>query len=264
MDQAALRQAAADLSRGRLRQEAVTALPAACRPMSEHDGYAIQAELHQMLSTGGLGPVAGHKIGCTTEVMQRFLGIGQPCAGGIFANTVHRGTGTFRAAEHRRLGVECEFAVVLGSDLGRDGAPHDRGGVASAVESCMCAIELVDDRYEDYRSIGVATLIADDFFNAGCVLGPSVKDWDRLDLAALPGAMWISGEAVGSGSTADVMGHPFEALAWLANRWAQLGRTLRAGSFILLGSVIETRWVAAGDEIVIRLDDLGEARATIG
>ena len=76
--------------------------------------------------------------------------------------------------------------------------------------------------------------------------------------------MWISGEAVGSGSTADVMGHPFEALAWLANRWAQLGRTLRAGSFILLGSVIETRWVAAGDEIVIRLDDLGEARATIG
>ena len=28
----------------------------------------------------------------------------------------------------------------------------------------MAAIELVDDRYDDYRSLGTPTLIADDFF----------------------------------------------------------------------------------------------------
>jgi 2-keto-4-pentenoate hydratase len=58
------------------------------------------------------------------------------------------------------------------------------------------------------------------------------------------------------------MGHPFEALAWLANLRARSGLGLRAGEFVLLGSVVETRWVSAGDEVVVAIEGLGEVRAT--
>ena len=118
------------------------------------------------------------------------------------------------------MGVECEIVVRLTADLPREAAPFDRDGVAGAVGALMAGMEIVDDRYVDYKSLDTATLIADDFFDAGCVIGSPVTDWRRLDLTALTGQTLINGVEVGSGSSADVMGHPFEALAWLANSLA--------------------------------------------
>jgi 2-oxo-3-hexenedioate decarboxylase/2-keto-4-pentenoate hydratase len=56
------------------------------------------------------------------------------------------------------------------------------------------------------------------------------------------------------------MGHPFRALAWLATALAERGQALRAGEIVLTGSVVETRWLARGDDVVVTLSGLGEAR----
>ncbi len=149
----------------------------------------------------------------------------------------------------------------LGADLGPAGAPFDRVRVAAAVEAVLAAMEIVDDRYRDYRTLDVPTLIADDFFNAGCVLGPPVTRWRDLDLPTLTGVTRLNGAEVGRGEGRAVMGHPFEALAWLANLRARLGLGIRAGEFVLLGSVVETRWVSAGDEAVVAIEGLGEVSA---
>lgn len=53
------------------------------------------------------------------------------------------------------------------------------------------------------------------------------------------------------------MGHPLEALAWLANRLAERGRSLRKSEFVTLGSVIPTHWMAAGDRIDHEIAGLG-------
>jgi 2-oxo-3-hexenedioate decarboxylase/2-keto-4-pentenoate hydratase len=132
------------------------------------------------------------------------------------------------------------------------------------VAAVLAAMEIVDDRYRDYRTLDVSTLIADDFFNTGCVLGPPVVHWRDLELPALTGVTRLNGGEVGRGQGRAVMGHPFEALAWLANLRASLGLALRAGEFVLLGSVLETRWVSAGDEVLVAIEGLGEVRATFG
>jgi len=106
----------------------------------------------------------------------------------------------------------------------------------------MAGMELVDARYVDYSKLDTPTLIADDFFDAGCVLGPEVTDWRRIDLGALGGVTTINGSEAGRGRSGDVMGHPFEALAWLASLMSQRGHGLRAGEFIFTGSVVETKW----------------------
>ena len=255
------RRAATLLRDQRLARKPIEPLPVDCRPSDELDGYAVQEVLHALLAASGLGPIAGHKIGCTTPVMQAFLGIENPCAGGVPATTVHEAEARVRHGEFVRVGVECEIAVRLGADLGPAGAPFDRVRVAAAVEAVLAAMEIVDDRYRDYRTLDVPTLIADDFFNAGCVLGPPVTRWRDLDLPTLTGVTRVNGAEVGRGEGRAVMGHPFEALAWLANLRARLGLGIRAGEFVLLGSVVETRWVSAGDEAVVAIEGLGEVSA---
>jgi 2-oxo-3-hexenedioate decarboxylase/2-keto-4-pentenoate hydratase len=256
------RRAASILRDRRLSLMPIEPLPEECRPADERVGYAIQDALHGLLTESGLGPIAGHKIGCTTPVMQTFLGIDHPCAGGVPESTVHRGEARVRHRDYVRVGAECEIAVRLGTDLGPTGAPFDRDRVGRAVEAVFAAMEIVDDRYRDYRSLDVATLIADDFFNAGCVLGAPILRWRELELAALRGVTRLNGVEVGRGEGRAVMGHPLEALAWLASLRAGLGRPLRAGEFVLLGSVVETRWVSPGDDVVVAIEGLGDVRAT--
>jgi 2-oxo-3-hexenedioate decarboxylase/2-keto-4-pentenoate hydratase len=255
------RRAAALIRDQRLARAPIAPLPADCRPADERDGYAVQEALHGLLTDAGLGSVAGHKIGCTTPVMQAFLGIPNPCAGGVHAATVHEGRAEVHHRDYVRVGAECEITVRLGADLAPAGAPFDRERVAPAVDAVLAAMEIVDDRYRDYRTLGVATLIADDFFNAGCVLGPPVARWRELDLPALRGATRLNGTEIGRGEGRAVMGHPLEALAWLANLRARLGLGLRAGEFVLLGSVVETRWVEAGDQVAVSIEGLGEVTA---
>jgi len=261
MAQDAIEQAADLLCRARLRKERLAGLPQGCLPAGETEAYAIQDTLHARLDAAGRGPLVGFKIGCTTPVMQRFLQIDHPCAGGVLAPTVQHQDGHYRHGDFLRVGVECEIAVALSQGLPASGAPYDRDRVGSAVGACMAAIEIVDDRYQDYSALDPWTLVADDFFHAGCVLGAPVQGWQDLDLAAARGRMTINGQEVGSGRGGDVLGHPLEALAWLANLRAGQDRPLRAGHFVLLGSVVETKWLARGDRVVIAIEGLGEASA---
>ncbi len=228
-------------------------LPAELQPKTELNAYAIQAKLHEKTS-----PLGGYKIGCTTAVMQDYIGIKQPCAGGIANSEIHRSGVVLSVSQYLRPGVECEIAARLGRALPPAATPYTRESVASAVDAVQTAIEIVDDRYEDWRAMSAPTLIADDFFNAGAVLGPPITNWQHIDLAALTGWMRINEHEVGTGRGADVLGHPLEALAWLANLGSQTGQGLPAGAFVLLGSIVQTHWVQAGDRIEIGIEDLGQ------
>lgn len=260
MDPATIGKAADWLCRARLERASVGGLPAALRPADEAEAYAVQEALGGRLSAAGCGRLVGYKIGCTTPIMQRYLAIPHPAAGGVYEQGVHHGTATVRHASLVRPGAECEVAVRLERPLPADGAPYDRQKAAAAVGACMAAIEVVDDRYGDFLAIGAPTLIADDFFHAAAVLGPEARDWRDLDLAAVRGRMTVNGREVGAGTGAEVMGHPLEALAWLANGLAARGRDLPEGALVLLGSFIQVQWVAAGDAVEVEIEGLGGAR----
>ena len=254
----ALHDAAELIAATRLARRPLELLPDRLRPADESEAYALQAAANERLASAGLGPIGGHKIGCTTPVMQAFLGIANPCAGEVFASTAFAEAGLFRTGEALRLGVECEIAVTLSRDVLQ---PLTRSSAAVAVAAMHASIEVVDDRYDEYPTLGTPTLIADDFFNFGCVLGSAVTAWRGLDLEAIGGRMLINGAEVGAGRGADILGHPLEALVWLSSNAAARRRPLRAGQFVTLGSLVATNWVSAGDEVRIEVDGLGEAIA---
>jgi 2-keto-4-pentenoate hydratase len=249
--------AARELAFARLNGRAITPLAPALSPGDAGQGYAVQARLHRLLSEGGEGPTIGQKIGCTTKVMREKLGIDQPCAGRIHARRVMTSGATWQIAGRIKPSVECEIAVRLSADLHGGPAPYSADSVRPAVAACLASIELCDDRYTDRARTGVPTLIADDFYNVGCALGHEVENWQAIDLAAICGSMRINRREMGRGIGADIMGHPLNALAWLANLRAREGQPLRAGEFVTLGSIVSSQRVAPGDRVEIEIDKLG-------
>src|SRR5665213_3372132 len=231
-----------------------TPLPslAADAPQDEAEGYRIQHAVHELLAAD-FGAMAGYKIGCTSAVMQQYLNIPHPCGGGVFTKGIHQSGASLRARDFVRVGVECEIAVRLARDLEPAQAPFSAGDVAQAVEAYLPAIEIVDDRYADWQTLGAPTLVADDFFAAGCVLGKPVARSAAPDLLDVVGRAVINGAEAGRGSGADVLGHPHHALAWLANHLAAEGRGLHAGQMVLTGSLVKTVWLVAGDAVEIEL-----------
>ncbi len=239
-------------------------LPVNLRPQDVDDAMAIQDAVHQLLAEAGLGQLVGSKIGCTTRVMQHYLGMEHPCSGGIFDCTVRHVEGTFDFDAFLHVGVECEIAAILQAPIRAADAPHDLANITECVGAMSAAIEIVDDRYVDFtrRIPDWRTWIADDFFGAGAVLGGPVTNWPELDLPSLQGQMRINGTRVGSGQGRDIInGHPLQALVWLANDLAQRGRDLPPGWIIMLGSVVQTKWVNAGDRVEVEVDGLGTAVA---
>ena len=99
------------------------------------------------------------------------------------------------------------------------------------------------------------------------------QGWRGLDLAEVVGEMNINGESVGTGVGRDIIsGHPFEALVWLANKRAELRQAsadaaadssalVEAGQIIMLGSVVQTKWVEPGDVVEVTVAGLGSCTA---
>src|ERR1700682_1867896 len=256
-----IRAAAKTIAAARRDRSPLQPLAGDAAPQTEAEGYRIQDAIHDLLAAD-FGALVGYKIGCTSPVMQRYLDIPHPCGGGVFAKGVHESGASLSYRDFVRVGVECEIAVRLARDLAASQAPFTADSVALAIEAYLPAIEIVDDRYAKGETMGAPTLVADDFFAAGCVLGKPVARSVAPDLLEVVGRALINGVEVGQGTGADVLGHPHNALAWLANHLATEDKGLRAGEIVLTGSLVKTVWLNAGDEVMMELAGLGTVEAT--
>jgi 2-keto-4-pentenoate hydratase len=73
----------------------------------------------------------------------------------------------------------------------------------------------------------------------------------------------VAGQVVGEGDGRDLLGHPFEALAWLAASGAAAAfGGLRAGQVVWLGSVTPPIWLDGPCAVDARFDLLGAAQLT--
>lgn len=232
-------------------------------PRSVDEAYAVQ-EAFVDLKSRACGRVAGYKIALTTPAMRAMVGLDDSIGGVLHEKQVVRAPASVRAADYGRLIVEFEVAVQLGADLAVS-THHSRESVAAAVGAVMPAFELADDRNADYASLASHSLglVADNAWNEGAVLGLPVRDWKSIDLTAIHGVATINGEKVGEGYGRDAMGHPFEALAWVANNLGRRGKHLQAGQFVITGSLVTSKFPKAGDAVGFALGDLGSIELNV-
>lgn len=245
--------AAAALHRVRTDRGLVLPLPAGIAPRDEAEGAAVQRALAGLM---GAVPPAGFKIGATGKRMQEYLGLAGPAAGFMARENVFQGDGAVRFADCIRPGVECEVAVRLARDL--PPGSYTKDTVADAVGDFVAGIEIVENRYDDLKTLGTPTLIADRVYHVAAVLGgQGAAGWRSLDIGALRGRISIDGVERDSGVTADLMGHPFTCLAFLASSpVAAAFGGLKAGQCVMLGSVTPPVWLDAPAAVTVAFDGL--------
>ena len=91
----------------------------------------------------------------------------------------------------------------------------------------------------------------------------SAYRWAALDLAAVRGVATINGKVVGEGVGAAAMGHPLDALTWVANHLAAHSRGLVFRDVVITGSIITTKVVQAGDLVKFSIDQLGDVELRV-
>lgn len=221
-------------------------------PRGLADGIAAQLAVARL---SGALPPAGFKIGATARRMQDYLGLPGPCGGFMAEAGLHGSGSTLAFAAFLNAGVECELAVVLARDIPPGPCSNDQA--AAAIGELMAGIEVVENRYGPLDVLGTPTLVADQVFHAGAVLGAPYPEWRDLDLPNLAGSILVNSETRGAGSGADLLGHPFAALAWLAasDEAAAFGG-LRGGQVVMLGSVCPPIWLDGPAEVTVRFPPL--------
>ena len=245
-------------------RSAFRSFPPSVRPTGLDDAYRAQRHFVRLKSKDCGEPV-GWKIALANPAMQRLVGLDTPISGRLLAGQVVAGPASVRAGAYRHLLIEFEIAVELGTDLPAPGGRCSRDQARAAVAAVRPAFELADDRHADYARLGdeAFQLVADNAWNEGAVLGSRRGDWADLDLERITGRVFRDDVQVGSGQGRDLMGHPLDALAWLAGSAAACGLTMRRGDVAILGSLVTSKFPKAGERWRFELEGFAPLLLTI-
>lgn len=247
----------------RLIDAARTGVP--CPPVRElvpdgtiDDGYAVQ-QLVIARTDHAERRTVGRKIGLTSEAVQRQMGVTTPDFGVLFGDTAYGDDEPVPFARLLQPRVEAEVAFVLGRDL--PDRPVNVADVLRATDFVVAAIEIVDSRIRDW-DISIFDTVADNASSGLFVLGGaprSLRDLD--DLRDMEMSVTCNDVELSSGGGWACLGHPINAVAWLANVVAERGAPLRAGEVLLSGALGPLVPAEAGHTYTADIRGLGSVRA---
>jgi 2-keto-4-pentenoate hydratase len=221
------------------------------------DSYAIQQLQIQAFVASGRR-IAGHKVGLTSAVMQRQMGVDQPDYGHLMDDFFHLENMPIPTGDFLQPRVEPEVAFVLKRDLRGPGVTV--ASAVAAIDFVLPALELIDSRIRDWK-IGLLDTIADNASSGGLILGSTPHAVDAVDLRLSGCVLYRNGAVVGTGAGGAVLGSPITSLVWLANTLGARGVTLEAGHVILPGSITASVPVAPGDTFTATFAGLGSVTA---
>lgn len=227
--------------------------------MTIEDGYRVQRAWVAKKQAAGRHLI-GHKIGLTSRAMQRSSNIDEPDYGALLDDMLFADGGDIPVTRFIEPRVEVELAFILKEGLSGPDCTID--AVLAATDWIVPAIEIIDARIrridpETGATRKVFDTISDNAANAGLVLGSKrvrPGDVDRHWVAALLRRNDVIEE---SGVAAAVLGDPALGVAWLANKLAPWGETLKPGEIILSGSFTAPVFASPGDRFHVDYHDLG-------
>ncbi len=216
--------------------------------------YAIQSAWLDLKLARGTR-IIGRKIGLTSRAMQELLGVDQPDYGFLLDSMAVSSGNTLSRTDFLLPRIEPEIAFWLARDLRGPGITV--AAVLAATSGISPALELVDSRIANWQ-IKLSDTIADNASSARVIVSEQIVPLNGLDLAAEAVTLTRNGIEVGSGNGAAVLGHPAEAVAWLANKLAEYGIAIVAGQLVLPGAMCAAAIVTAGETYRAVFTTIGE------
>jgi 2-oxo-3-hexenedioate decarboxylase len=254
LDRATIEQLAEHLENAELERREVVKITDDHPDMSWEDAYDIQDAIRARKAKRG-GKVAGLKMGLTSQAKMKQMGVPEPIHGFLTDYGAARDGGEVEVSGLIHPKIEAEIAFMLKSPLKGPGCTVAQ--VLAATDFVLPALEVIDSRYLDFK-FDLKSVIADNTSAARFVVGGAPRSPTGLDLPNLGLVMMRNGEVVATAAGSEVLGDPALSVAMLADMLARRGRDLPAGTLIMTGGATAAVPVEAGDNITLRVQNLGD------
>ena len=257
MDEQTIQSLARELYDAETSCQPISALTDRFPDITNEQAYQIQLfGMKLRLNDGHI--IIGKKIGLTSKAMQTMFGVYEPDYGYITDRMMTLEGEPLLLSELIYPKVEPEIAFILKSDLKGPGVTIN--AVLQATAGVMPALEIIDSRVRDWK-IKIQDSIADGASIGKVILSGSLMPIDRIDLRFMGLVLEKNGEVISTAAGAAVLGHPANAVVWLANKLAKYDQYLKAGDIIMSGSLTAACPVAAGDCVRATFDRIGSVSA---
>jgi 2-keto-4-pentenoate hydratase len=211
------------------------------RGLSAVDGECSRSKFNRLLQAQ-LGEPVGYKAGLTNPAVQKRFKHGSPVWGTLYGPMMLANGSTMDAAFGARPLFEADMLVRIGSDAVNE-ARHPMQ-VLAAIDRIIPAIELPDLIVQAPAELDGAAITAINvgarYFVQGLGIPVPVTRAERYQLLDalrdMVAIVKVDGLEIDRGVGSDVMGHPLNAVVWLAQDMARNGLSLKVGDLVSLGS----------------------------
>lgn len=199
----------------------------------------------------------GYALAGAQPAVARTLRLDGPVVAPLMRETFLEDGATFRLPRGL-LGAGVGLTFLFGRSFPfSDEEPLTARNAAEACLACRPDLHLLGRRTAVPTLLNECAATADFGLDLAHVADQWIEGWAATDLAASEASLAIDGNVVTRGHGRDVMGDPFEALAWLARRLARRGFGLSAGDLVAVGSCTGLAQVLPGQTLLARFADLG-------
>lgn len=222
------------------------------------DAHAIcEGNLQKRLDAGET--VAGFKVGFTNIPVRDKMGLPDSTYGYIMDSMVLKSGVNLLMKGLVEPKIECEICFMLGKDLeGKDLTVED---VLAATESVSASFEICDARILGWKC-PYPDFFADNGFSCRVVLSGDWHPVSGVDLLGETVVLTQDGNKLAEGKGEAAMGHPANAVIWLAGKLADRKKGLKAGQFIMTGTLTPILTIEKGSTYTASFSSLGEINIT--
>ncbi|KAL9180444.1 hypothetical protein ACHAXT_008414 [Thalassiosira profunda] len=238
-----------------------------CTPKTIDEAYDVQALVKDAIVSETGAKVVGKKVAATSEMAQRSVDCDEPFHGNLFSHS------TFAAGCSISIGeislglqegfllIEPEFAVRMNADTETgivytpDTIRELVGGIIPSVEIATSAFQMPE--LEAFKRLGAPSQCMPRSLVLGEKIVATGDALDRLDEHTC--TLAVNGNKLADGVGNKVLGHPLNALCWLANAMGERGEVLRKGDIVSTGVCVDQLvLVKSGDSVTVDYGPLGE------
>ena len=210
--------------------------------LSDADGACTRTKFNLLLASS-FGKVVGYKAGLTNPAVQKRFNTDKPVWGKLYEGMIEQSGASVPAAFGARPLFEADMLVrVKSAAINHARTPYE---VLQHIDQVIPFIELPDlvvQAPPQLNGAGVAAI------NVGARLGVAGTP---IDVPATRGERYRlldgleqmqvqltndQGQLLAQGRGSDILGHPLNAVVWLAQALQKDGITLKAGDLLSLGS----------------------------
>jgi len=228
--------------------------------MTVPEAYDLQIQVARLRIQRGEA-LAGHKVGCTSEAIQKQFGLNEPVWAHLFAGELRKTGAVLDCSQYECLAIEGELAFRIAEDI--PSSAWLRRNRTRAIAAFFPVIELHNYVFR-VQPPTTQELVANNAINVGAILpAHETRVRDLSDLAGDAITIFRNGETVAAADAAEIGDGPFEALLWLADRLRDFDLQLKRGQIVLAGSPLHLFPVHDGDWLAVRCQRLGSLECSI-